>query len=183
MRNAVRTALFGVAAMTTLLATGPAHADHVSIGLGLSNGHGNYFSLGVNTRPQPCYVPRPVVVAPAPVVYAQPAQVVYAQPAPVVYAPPAPVVYAQPAPVVYAQPSGYWVETANTVWIEGIWVDCFDAWGHHGRRQQPGHWETHHGREWRPGPGGDHGGPRRDGFGGGHRDQGPRPGGFGGGRR
>ena len=174
---------FGVVAMTGLLATSPAEADHVSLGLGLSDCAGNYFSLGVNNGRHgygPRYgggvymAPAPVVVAPAPVVYAQPAPVVVAQPAPVVYAQPAPVVYSQPAPVVVAQPApvvvqpgGYWVETDNRVWVDGVWVDFVDEWGHHGRRQQPGHWENHHNREWRVN-GGSHGGPGpRGGFGGG----------------
>lgn len=178
MSGRVKSAFFGVAAMTSLLAAGAAQADHVSLGLGFSDCSGNYFSLGVNTRPRP--VPPPVVVVPAPVVYARPVPVVYAQPAPVVYAQPAPVVYAQPATVVYAQPApvvvqpgGYWVEADNSVWVEGIWVDFTDEWGHHGRRQMPGHWENHHSREWRPQGGG---------FGGGDHSRGPQHGGgFGGG--
>lgn len=174
MSSRIKSAFFGVAAVTSLLAAGAAQADHVSLGLGFSDCSGNYFSLGLNTRPRPV-LPPPVVVTPAPVVYAPaPAPVVYAQPATVVYAQPAPVVYAQPAPVVYAQPApvvvqpapaGYWVETDNRVWVEGVWVDFTDEWGHHGRRQMPGHWENHHGREWRPQGhgfgGGDHHGPGR----------------------
>ena len=184
MSNTIRAAFFGVAAMTSLLATGPAKADHVSVGLGLGDGFGNFLSLGVNTGGRhgcgPAYVggaymaPRPVIVAPAPVVYA-PAPVVYAQPAPVVYAPapvtyaPAPVVYASaPAPVVYApapvvvQNEGYWVESDNNVWVSGVWVDVTDAWGRRIRQQQPGHWEMRHAREWRQ-P--NHGGGDRDGRG------------------
>ena len=191
MSNTIRATFFGVAAMTSLLAVGPAKADHVSVGLGLSDGLGNFLSLGVNTGGRhgcgPAYVggvcmaPRQVIVAPAPVVYA-PAPVVYAQPAPVVYAP-APVVYAQPAPVVYAQPApvvyaqapvvmqneGYWVESDNNVWVSGVWVDVTDSWGRRIRQQQPGHWEMRHSREWQSHGGGDRQGPRRD-FGGGDRD-------------
>ena len=183
MKHTVQTTLLGITAITVgLLAAGSAQADRVSVGLGLSDGYGNFLSVGVNNGWHRgcgpgyyggvCLAPRPVVVQPAPVVYAQPAPVVYAQPAPVVYAqPPAPVVYAQPAPVVYAQPapvvvqpSGYWVETDNTVWIAGGWVEVTDAWGRRVRQQGPGHWEHHRGREWRQGPGG---GDRGGVFGGG----------------
>jgi len=187
MKLRINKTFFGVAAATSLLAVGSAQADHVSVGLGLSDGYGNFLSVGVNNGGHhgcgPSYAgrvyvaPPPVVVAPAPVVYAQPAPVVVAQPAPVVYAQPAPapVVYAQPAPVVYTQPStvvvqsgGYWQEVDNRVWCEGVWIDFVDEWGHHGRRRGPGHWENHHSREWRGGGfgGGFHGGP---GGGPGHR--------------
>ena len=171
MKSRIKTAFLGVAAMAGLLTAESAQADHVSVGLGLSTGYGDYLSLGFNNRGR-CggyyggfYRPGPVVYAPAPVVYAQPAPVVYAQPAPVVYAQPAPVVYAQPAPVV-VQSGGYWADVDSQVWCDGVWIDFIDEWGHHGRRRGPGHWETHHGREWRGG-GGDHGGPRGGGFGGG----------------
>ena len=158
--------------MAGLLAAGPAQADRLSVGLGLSDGYGNFFSLGVNNGCRPC--PGPVVVAstrvvyaqPAPVVYAQPAPVVYAQPAPVVYAQPAPVVYAQPAPVVYAQPAPVLVQPGG-YWVEGVWFDFTDEWGHRCRRQGPGHWENHHSDGGRGGHGGYNGGGR-GGFGG-HR--------------
>jgi len=191
MRNAIRTTVFSVAAMASLLAAGSAKADRVSVGLGLGDGYGNFLSLGVNTGGRHgcapgyvggmCLAPRTVVVAPAPVVYA-PAPMVYAQPAPVVYTP-APVVYATaPAPVVYAstpvvvQNEGYWVESDNNVWVTGVWVDVTDAWGRRIRQQQPGHWEQHHSREWRQPNhgGGDRQGPRQDYGGGDHYGQGHR---------
>ena len=177
MSNTIRAMFFGVAALTGVWATGQAKADHVSVGLGLGDGYGNYLSLGVNSGGRhdcgPRYVggscmgPRAVIVAPAPVVYA-PAPVVYVQPAPVVYAP-APVVYA-PAPVA-VQSDGYWVESDNNVWIAGVWVDVTDSWGRRVRQQQPGHWEQRHSREWRPNHGGgeQHHGPQQ-GFGGGDHD-------------
>ena len=147
MNNTAKTVLCGLVAATCVMLADTARADRVSFGLGIGDGV-NFFSLGVNSRASTCYGPRPVVVAPPPVVYVQPAPIVYTQPAPVVYA-------QQPAAVVYAQPGGYWVEADNRVWVEGLWIDFTDAWGRHGRRQQPGHWETRHIREWRqPAPGG-----------------------------
>lgn len=193
MSNRIRSTILGMVAMTGLLAAGQAKADRVSVGLGLTDGYGDFFSLGVNTGGRhgyaPGYVggmymaPRAVVVAPAPVVYQRP--IIYAQPSPVVYAP-APVVYAQPAPVVYAttpapvvyapapvvvQNEGYWVENDNNVWVAGVYVDVTDAWGRRIRQQQPGHWEQRHTREWRQPNrgGGDRQGPQQ-GFGGGDHD-------------
>lgn len=164
--------------MAGLLVARPAAADHVSVGVGLSTGNGTALAIGVNTGgrgPGPIIArPAPIVVAPAPVVVAQPVPVVVAQPAPIVVTPapvvvaqpapvvvapasvvvaqPAPVVVAQPATVVVAQNTGYWVDVDNQVWVEGVWLEVTDAWGHRVRQRGPGHWETRHNREWRTGP-------------------------------
>ena len=151
MNNTVKATVFGAVAMAGLLLANPAKADSVSFGLGLSNG-GNFFSLGVNSGghghggyyghggysghgPARCggygyaMMPPPVVYARPPVVYAQP-QVVYA-----------------PPPVVVA-PSGYWQEREERTWIEGCWIETFDAYGRRCKQWQPGRWEIRRTREW-----------------------------------
>ena len=93
------------------LAAAPAHASEVSVGVDL----GNVDLVAVfDIGPQPVYRPRPVVVAPAPIIvrrpipvrgrFVRPTQVVYAaprvmHPAPVIVKP-APVVVHTPAPAV-----------------------------------------------------------------------------------
>ena len=67
-----------------------------------------------------------VVVTPAPAVVAAPAPVVVQQPAP--------VVVQQPAPVVVQQP------VAQSVWVEGRYVDQVQANGTVVRVWQPGHY-------------------------------------------
>lgn len=75
--------------------------------------------------------PRTVqVVQPTPVVVQQP--VVIQQPAPVVVQQPAPVVVQQAAPVV---------PVAQTVWVEGHYIDQQQANGSVVRVWQPGHYE------------------------------------------
>ena len=155
MNNTGKTMLFGVVAVTGLLMVGPAKADSLSIGLGLSDGYGSSFAFGLNSgghghggpshrggghgrggdvrvgfgyaaRP---YCPPPVVCAPRPVYY--PAQVVYLPP---------------PPPVVVR--SGYWQEREERTWIEGCWVETVDAYGRRCKMWQPGRWEVRRIREW-----------------------------------
>jgi hypothetical protein len=150
MKMRIEAAFFGVVAMAGLLAATPAKADRVSVGLGFSNGYGNYFSLGVNSGGRGCgpshhgyghghsrggygYGPRfstAVVIAPRPVVYAAPQ-----------------VVYAAPPPPVVVQ-SGYWQEREERYWVEGCWVDSFDAFGRRCKTWQTGRWEVRRIREW-----------------------------------
>jgi hypothetical protein len=164
MKNTAKTLFFGVVAIAGLLVARPAAGDQVSIGLGISNGYGNYFSLGLNSggrrdcgprdyghndrgyggpygghRPMmgPVCVPAPMYCAPRPIIcQPAPVQVVYA---------PAPVVV-ETAPVVVQ--SGYWTEREQNVWIEGYWVEVTDAWGRRVKTWQPGHWEVRRNREW-----------------------------------
>ncbi len=157
MNNRAKTVFFGMVAMAGLLAATPARADHVSVGLGLGDGYGNYFSLGVNSGgrgygpshhgdgygrgyghggyghggygyPARPYCAGAVVYAPRPMVYA------------------APVVYAAPPPVVVQ--SGYWQEREERTWIEGCWVETTDAYGRRCKMWQPGRWEVRNIREW-----------------------------------
>ena len=60
---------------------------------------------------------------------------------------PPPVVVAEPAPVVVA-PSGYWQERESRVWVEGCWIETFDAYGRRIKQWQPGRWEVRRTREW-----------------------------------
>lgn len=163
MKSTATSLFCGVVAMAGLLVARPAAADRVSVGLGFSNGYGDYFSLGINSGgrsgcgpahhggyygapyargpfgPAPCMA-RTVVVAPY---CPRPAPVIVAPcPAPVVVAP----VVVTPAPVVVQ--SGYWADRDENVWVEGEWVEMTDAWGRRIRTQQPGHWEVRRTRVW-----------------------------------
>ena len=78
--------------------------------------------------------PRPVVVAPAPVI--TPAPVVVAQPAVVA-----------PAPVVVQQPVGHYETRVQNVWVEGRYIDQ----SYNGviqRVWQPGHYEQQQTQVW-----------------------------------
>lgn len=140
MKKTDRTVFTILLTLTALLAAAPAKADRFSFGLGVSD-RGSFFTLGVSNghgcRPAPaCPPPRhyhrpPVVCAPRPVFV----------PEPVVYAPP-PVVQT----VVVSR--GYWVEREENVWIEGCWVETFDAFGRRCKQWQPGRWELRRTREW-----------------------------------
>lgn len=140
MKKTDKTVLATLLTLTALLAATPAKADRFSFGFGAGNG-GSFFTLGVSNgrgcRPAPaCPPPRhhyhrpPVVCAPRPVFYA-----------PVVYAPP-PVVQT----VIVNR--GYWVEREQNVWVEGCWVETFDAFGRRCKQWQPGRWELRRTREW-----------------------------------
>lgn len=152
MRHATKNLFYGAAAISFLLVASPASADRVSVGLGIGNGYGDYFSVGINGggrhgggpiyrsgcyarcygRPSPFvpapYMPRTIVVAPCPrsvVVAPCPTPIIVA-PAPVVVAQPAPVVVAQPVPVVVAQPVPVVVAQPAAVVVAqpaGYWVD------------------------------------------------------------
>ncbi|MEI7902093.1 MAG: hypothetical protein WCK89_17710 [bacterium] len=148
MNNTVKRAFFGMVAMSGLLAATPAKADHVSFGLGIGAGAGNFFSFGMNNGGHGHggayghyegygrgYVMRP----------ACPPAVVYAPP-PVVYAAPRVVYVPAPPPVVVQ--SGYWQEREERTWIEGNWVETFDAYGRRCKMWQPGRWEIRRIREW-----------------------------------
>jgi len=155
MNNSVKTVLFGAVAVAGLLAVTPAKADRVSVGLGVSDGYGSFFSFGLNSggrghggpshhgdgygrgcvemRGGYGYGPR--LPCPPVVVYA---------PRPVVYAPP--VVCAPPPPVVVQ--GGYWQEREERYWIEGYWIETTDAYGRRCKMWQQGRWEIRRVREW-----------------------------------
>jgi hypothetical protein len=126
--------------MAGMLATVPARADRVSVGVGLSTGNG-FLTLGINQgghghfhRPRafhprhPLPRPRPIGVLPPPVVVVPP-----------------PVVVA-PAPVMVR--SGYWQEREERYWVEGCWIETLDTFGRRCKQWQPGHWEVRRIREW-----------------------------------
>jgi hypothetical protein len=157
MKRQAASVFWVLVAGVSLWAAGPASADAFSFGLGVSNGQGGFFSLGVSNMGgrhsggghyrhgyRGHCAPPPVVCAPVPVVCA---------PRPVVCVPP-PVVDA-PAPVVYAPAvqtvvvnSGYWVEREQRVWVEGVWIESVDAFGRACKTWQPGRWEIRRTREW-----------------------------------
>lgn len=154
MKRATNSCLWGLFAVVTLLAAGPACADRYSFGLGVATGDG-YLSFGmsnmggghhggyggpVHCRPAPVFCPPPPVVC---------------MPRPVVCVPPPPAVFVAPAPVVYAPlvqtvvvNSGYWVEREQRVWVEGCWIASVDAYGRACKTWQPGRWEIRRTREW-----------------------------------
>jgi hypothetical protein len=155
--------IFGLVMLIAAGAAAPARADAFSFGLGVSNGDGGFFSLGLSNmghggghhgRHGGHYGPAPIVCAPHPV-YCAP-RPVYCAPRPVVCLPPpvvvapAPVVYAQPAPVVQTVVvnSGYWQEREERVWVEGVWIETLDAYGRRCKQWQPGRWEVRRTREW-----------------------------------
>ncbi len=150
MNNTVKATVFGAVTLAGLLLANPAKADHVSVGLGLSDGI-NFFSLGFNNGGHGGYHGHGGYYGHGPctpgfgVAYARlPPPVIVAPPPPVVYAPA--VVYAPP-PVVVA-PSGYWQEREERTWIEGCWIETFDAYGRRCKQWQPGRWEIRRTREW-----------------------------------
>lgn len=147
MNSTVKTTFWGLVAVAGLLVATPAKADRVSFGLGISDGYGSTFSFGLNSGGRgyggPSYhgdgygrsrgdlrVGCGYAVRPP--------------------CPPA-VVYV-PRPVVYASPvvvqSGYWQERDERYWIEGNWVETFDAYGRRCKMWQPGRWEIRRIREW-----------------------------------
>ena len=149
MNSTVKTAVLGLVAVAGLLVVPPAKADHVSVGLGVSDGYGSYFSFGLNSgggghggpsRHGEGYGGRGGCDRRGGYGYA----VRPSCPAPVVYAPR--VVYVQPAPVVVQ--NGYWQEREERYWIEGSWVEALDAYGRRCKMWQPGRWEVRRIREW-----------------------------------
>lgn len=158
MKNTANSLFYGVVILSGLLAASPAAADRVSVGFGIGNGYGNYFSLGINSGGHSGRGPMhggyyadphrgPGAFSPAPYVSRQVVVAPYCpRPAPIVVVPcPAPVVVV-PAPV--AVQSGYWADRDENVWVEGEWVEVTDAWGRRVRTQQPGHWEVRRTRVW-----------------------------------
>jgi hypothetical protein len=146
MNNTVKATFFGAVAMAGLLVAGPAKADRVNFGLGVGDG-GSFFSLGVSGGGHGHGGYR----GPAhhghgygPARYGFGYTVL---PPPVFCAPPPVVVYAPPPPVVVA-PRGYWQEREERVWLEGCWIETFDAYGRRCKQWQPGRWEIRRTREW-----------------------------------
>ena len=134
MKTTANTVLFGLVALAGLLAAGPAMADRLNFGLGISNGEGGFFSFGLSNGDRHGGHGYPSHCAPRPGYY---------MPPPVICLPP-PVVYVS-RPAVQ---SGYWVEREQRVWVEGFWLQSVDAYGRRCKTWQPGRWEISRTREW-----------------------------------